>query len=79
MAAVHPTAPLANWASLWSLPTHPVPCPVCEYAHVRDAHIVVGSLVASTWRPGLLRCDSCGRHFDWVLGRAHVAPPEPGR
>lgn len=78
MAAAHPTAPIANAASLWSLPSHPVPCPACQRAHLRDPDIVVGSLVPSTWRPGLLRCDSCGRHFDWVLGRPYTAPePRP--
>lgn len=76
MATRHSTG--AHSASLWSLPSSPVPCPACEHARSRNPDIVVGSLVASTWRPGLLRCDSCGRHFDWVFGRPYSAPePRP--
>ncbi len=72
------SVPPANAATLWSLPSQPVPCPACELASKRDPAIVIGSLRASTWRPGLLRCDSCGRHFDWVFGRPYTAP-EPQR
>lgn len=72
MTATHPTA------SLWTLLSHPVPCLAYELARKRDPDVVVRTLRPSSWRPGLLRCDNCGRHFDWVFERAYTAPgPRP--